>query len=113
MKFGQVYRPRGAVRGSSEVIDKNELYAVNHNISQIQITESMGISVEQWRQRIGTFSQPVRCSSAFPHLIVRSTYISLGIRILLFLMLVTQGVESNPGPGSNGSETSAANQFMP
>ena len=74
----------------------------------------MGIGVEQWRQRIGTFSQPVRCSSAFPHLIVRSQYISLGIRILLFLMLVTQGVESNPGPGSrsNGSETSAANQIM-
>ena len=64
----------------------------------------MGISLEQWRQRIGTFSQPVRCSSPIPTIKLRAKYLSLGIRILLFLMLVTQDVESNPGPGSSNSE---------
>ena len=58
----------------------------------------MGVSVEQWRQRIGTFSQPVRCPSLIPTLKLNTKYISLSIRTALFLILVTQGVESNPGP---------------
>lgn len=64
----------------------------------------MGISVEQWRQRIGTFSQPVRSSKMMPKLVLKSKYLSLGIRNLLFLMLVVQDVESNPGLGSSASE---------
>ena len=58
----------------------------------------MGVTIEVWRQRIGTFSQPVRCKSAFNTLQLKSKYISLCIRTVLFLMLVVQGVESNPGP---------------
>ena len=69
----------------------------------------MGISIDQWRQRIGTFSQPVRHRTPIPVLKLKAKYLSLGIRIILFLMLVSQGVESNPGPGpgpGRGTSTS-------
>lgn len=62
----------------------------------------MGINIEQWRCRIGTFSQPIRCKVATPTLKLK--YVSLSIRILLFFMLVVEGVEANPGPGSTSSE---------
>ena len=56
----------------------------------------MGVTIEVWRQRIGTFSQPVRCKSATKTLQLNSKFISLCIRDVLFLNV--QGVESNPGP---------------
>lgn len=63
----------------------------------------MGISIEQWRQRIGTFNQHWRCGLFLPQLRPSTKYLSLCIRVTLFLLLLAHGVESNPGPGSSNS----------
>ena len=60
----------------------------------------MGNTVEHWRAEIGGFCQPVKPKSLLKSLHVKDkTFISLGIRVVLFLLLVVEGVESNPGPG--------------
>ena len=56
------------------------------------------MSIELWRARIGLFSQPVKNKHFVPVLIVRKGTVSLCIRIVLFMMLVAQCVERNPGP---------------
>ena len=53
----------------------------------------MGIDITQWRQRIGLNSQPLRSISRLDTLKIGS--ISLFIRVLLFLLLATQCVETN------------------
>ena len=59
----------------------------------------MGNSVEQWRASIGGFCQPVKSKSRLKTLQVKCrTFVSLAIRITLFLLLVVEGVEANPGP---------------
>ena len=63
----------------------------------------MGVSIEQWRCRIGTFEQPVKCKVALPTL--RLKYVSLSIRVMLFFMLLSQGIEANPGPPPTSSVT--------
>ena len=67
----------------------------------------MGNTVEQWRAVIGGFNQPMKSKSLFKSLRVKDkTFISLGIRVVLFLLLVVGGVESNPGPGPPKSTAS-------
>ena len=63
----------------------------------------MGVSIEQWRCRIGTFEQPVKCKVSLPTL--RLKYVSLSIRVMLFFMLLSQGIEANPGPPPTSSVT--------
>ena len=66
---------------------------------------TMGIEIELWRARIGSFSQPIKCKTLLSVLRVKS--VSLCIRILLFLLLVVNGVETNPGPGPNSGNAAA------
>ena len=57
----------------------------------------MGVDISQWRARIGCFSQPAK---TVVHMqVLRIGNVSFAIRALLLLLLVVQGVESNPGPG--------------
>ena len=59
----------------------------------------MGNSLEQWRAAVGCFSQPATCKSALKSLKLKySTYMSLSIRLLLFILLTVEGIESNQGP---------------
>lgn len=56
----------------------------------------MGIDINQWRARIGCFSQPVK---KFIHIqTLKIKHVSFALRLVLFLLLVVQGIESNPGP---------------
>ena len=66
----------------------------------------MGIRTAQWRARIGLFSQPIKSKVHLQTLTITSKYLSLGIRFMLFLLLVTEGVESNPGPQRTRSNVS-------
>ena len=59
---------------------------------------SMGIDVDTWRRRIGSFSQPYK--GKFPLRTLKMKSLSLCIRVCLFFLLVMQGVETNPGPGT-------------
>ena len=56
----------------------------------------MGIDIDIWRKRIGGFSQPFK--GRFPLETLKLKHLSLYIRVCLFLLLVVQGVETNPGP---------------
>ena len=58
----------------------------------------MGIEISLWRARVGTFSQPIKCKTTFP--VLRVNGVLLCVRVLLFLLLAVNGVETNPGPGS-------------
>ena len=58
----------------------------------------MGISLELWRARIGCFVMPRKCRTRVETL--KPVFVSLAIRIVLFYLLVAEGVESNPGPNS-------------
>ncbi|KAH3772025.1 hypothetical protein DPMN_173356 [Dreissena polymorpha] len=60
----------------------------------------MGISVQQWRAKIGTFSQPVKCKQTLQTL--KPMGLSLAIKAVLFYLLLAQCVESNPGPPKAG-----------
>ncbi|MEW8546813.1 MAG: hypothetical protein AB2693_25140 [Candidatus Thiodiazotropha sp.] len=61
----------------------------------------MGITLEQWRAVIGCFSQPVKSVSRLKTL--KMKYVSLSVRVLLFYLLVVEGIESNPGPPRRGA----------
>lgn len=61
----------------------------------------MGVSVEQWRIRIGSFMMPRKCKIQVKTLKLK--YVSLSIRILLFYLLLAEGVEANPGPQTRGN----------
>lgn len=61
----------------------------------------MGDSVEQWRMRIGSFMMPRKCKIQLQTLKLK--YVSLSIRILLFYLLLAEGVEANPGPQTRGN----------
>ena len=61
----------------------------------------MGIEISLWRARVGTFSQPIKCKTTFP--VLRVNGVLLCVRVLLFLLLAVNGVETNPGPGSGSS----------
>ncbi|KAH3694656.1 hypothetical protein DPMN_082096 [Dreissena polymorpha] len=60
----------------------------------------MGISVQQLRAKIGTFSQPVKCKQTFKTF--KPMGLSLAIKAVLFYLLLAQCVESNPGPPKTG-----------
>ena len=60
----------------------------------------MGVTVEQWRAKIGSFSQPFKTKSRLETLKWKS--VSLALRLVLFFLLVAEGIEANPGPGSRG-----------
>ncbi|MES9883749.1 MAG: hypothetical protein ABW185_23095 [Sedimenticola sp.] len=66
--------------------------------------------MDQWRSRIGCFTQPRKCRTHIQTLSVDRHTLSLGIRTILFFLLVAHGVESNPGPrpGNRGSGATAA-----
>ena len=63
----------------------------------------MGDTLQQWRSRIGCFTQPAKNKTHFQTLCISKNCISIGLRVMLFLMLVAQGIESNPGPGSDSA----------
>ncbi|KAH3747203.1 hypothetical protein DPMN_181624 [Dreissena polymorpha] len=63
----------------------------------------MGISVQQWRAKIGTFSQPVKCKQTFQKL--KPMGLSLAIKAVIFYLLLAQCVESNPGPPKTGRKS--------
>ena len=56
----------------------------------------MGIDICQWRARIGCFSQLVKKCIHIQTLKIK--HVSFALRLVLFLLLVVQGIESNPGP---------------
>ena len=67
----------------------------------------MGNTVEQWRATIGGFCQPVKTITRLKKIKVKySTCISLAIKVVLFMMLVVEGVGSNPAPRSNTNDPS-------
>ena len=67
----------------------------------------MGNTVEQWRATIGGFCQPVKTKTRLKTINIKnSTCISLAIKVVLFMLLVVEGVESNPGPRSNTNDPS-------
>ena len=57
----------------------------------------MGIDISQWRARIGCFTQPLKIKLHIQTIKVKN--VLFVIRLLLFLLLVVQGIETNPGPG--------------
>lgn len=65
----------------------------------------MGIDINQWRARIGCFSQPVKKCVHIQTLKIK--HISFALRLVLFLLLVVQGIESNPGPPRPGRNSGA------
>ena len=65
----------------------------------------MGIGLELWRARIGTFTQPAKSKTRLS--VLKLYGVSLCIRTLLFLLLAVYGVETNPGPGHGSQERSA------
>ena len=65
----------------------------------------MGNTLEQWRAAIGGFNQPVKSKFRLQTLQVKCRFfLSVGIRTVLFLLLVVKGVESNPDP-TNPTDT--------
>lgn len=66
----------------------------------------MGIPPEVWRARIGSFAQPMKTKSSSHNTNNQPAsvpvIVSLCIRMLLFSLLVIQGIESNLGPLSSG-----------
>ena len=75
----------------------------------------MGISTEQWRSTIGCFSQPLKSITRLKNIKLRySACVSFGVRTLLFLLLVVEGVEANPGPPrGRGRGSKGASGFGP
>ena len=67
----------------------------------------MGIGIDQWKQRIGLFSQPNKQKLRLDTSCISG--ISLYIRIALFLLLAAQCIEMNPGPGGSGTNKGGAN----
>ena len=65
----------------------------------------MGDTLQQWRARVGCFAQPVKSKTHLQTLCINKNSIGIAIRILLFFLLVVQGIESNPGPGSQTGST--------
>ena len=62
----------------------------------------MGVTVEQWRAKIGSFLQPVKSKTRLDTLKCNVKSLTLAIRLLLFFLLVAEGIEANPGPASRG-----------
>ena len=58
----------------------------------------MGVSIELWRMRTGCFVMPRKCKDHLKTL--KPVSMSLAVRLILFYILVAEGIESNPGPGS-------------
>ena len=62
----------------------------------------MGISIEQWRSKIGCFSQPKKCKTRLPVLVVQlNTEFKNGLRLIVCLaaiLILCGDVEQNPGP---------------
>ena len=75
----------------------------------------MGISTEQWRITIGCFSQPFKSIDRLKTIKIRYTvFTSLGVRTLMFILLVVQGVEANPcPPRGRGRISKGASGFGP
>ena len=63
----------------------------------------MGISLELWRMRVGSFVMPLKCKTRLKTL--RLKYVSLSIRILLFFLLLVEGIEANPCPGAGSGDS--------
>ena len=62
----------------------------------------MGITLELWRARIGCFVMPRKCRTHLETL--KPVSVSLAIRLVLFYLLVAEGIESNPGPNSQTTD---------
>ena len=67
----------------------------------------MGISIEQWRCKIGCFSQPKKCTTRVN---VNNVHLTSGLKsglrlvICLAAILILCGdVEQNPGPSTDGA----------
>ena len=58
--------------------------------------------MEQWRAKIGSFLQPVKSKTRLDTLKCNVKSLTLAIRLLLFFLLVAEGIEANPGPASRG-----------
>lgn len=75
----------------------------------------MGISLQQWRAKIGTFIQPNKSRVSTKTLELK--YVSLCIRTVLFYLLIAEGIEVNPGPptrrGTQGSRGGARGTGSP
>ena len=72
----------------------------------------MGISIELWRCRIGSFSQTTKILKSKTRnlqLALSLKTFSLSLRLVLFALLVAQGIEPNPGPnrGEKGGNSNS------
>ncbi|XP_052765760.1 uncharacterized protein LOC128207013 [Mya arenaria] len=73
----------------------------------------MGISLQQWRGKIGTFSQTLKNSFILNLIILQQKGLSLAIRIALFYLLCAQCVEPNPGPPKVNPGTNTTKEDEP
>ncbi|XP_070535481.1 kinesin-like protein KIF15 [Ptychodera flava] len=59
----------------------------------------MGVSLEQWRVKIGCFIPKPKRMVRISCLIIKRSYVSLSLKFVLLMLLLCAGdVESNPGP---------------
>ena len=72
----------------------------------------MGIPIQLWRCRIGSFVQPDKSKTSIRTLKFSGTQVRLSIRLLLALsvLLVMAGVEQSPGPNRGGASTRSASR---
>jgi len=70
----------------------------------------MGISLEQWRGKIGCFNQPKKCKTRLNVLVV---HLSMGLRsglrmaiCLAAILIICGDVEQNPGPPKSTTDRS-------
>jgi len=68
----------------------------------------MGISIEQWRCKIGCFSQPNKCKTRVNVIRVQlTTGLKSGLRLVIFLaaiLILCGDVEQNPGPPKSSTD---------
>ncbi|XP_070545564.1 uncharacterized protein [Ptychodera flava] len=67
----------------------------------------MGVSIEQWRMRIGTFEHPPSRTGVRGHFDVNGNTVCLAVRLALISLLLLSGdIESNPGPNQSSQQSS-------
>ena len=83
---------------------------LRQSTADFSVRPGMGVSIEIWRGRIGSFTQPLKNRGKTQKLTLNKTYVCLSVRIALFLLLaMIDGVEPNPGPGTRRGSTNNTN----
>ena len=95
------------LRPPTHIVLLSTLINIYYTSTLSLVLHIMGNTVEQWRATIVGFCQPVKTKTRLKTINVKySTSISLAIKVVLFMLLAVEGVESNPGPRSNTNDPS-------